>query len=241
MTLSDGKSGVSSLASAGRALLSLLILSRATPGAGDCSEGPHVNWTAVREDLVTYSTLSEPSHRSRRCFGLDSGVWSYCGISAMRILQMQPGLINDATTNDPESPLTMSAAALQAKSPCGLGSVCIGFYAMTFLTPGERHGMLFWEADRLDKLGLSFEEILATEWPLFGLLARLAEEVILSGSARPVDATCHGAASPSSEATQRLVVALREEVAQRVAQRRPVPEALARRILAAVERAGDLV
>ncbi|CAE8720630.1 unnamed protein product [Polarella glacialis] len=157
----------------------------------------------------------------------------------MRILQMKPGLINDATTNDPESPLTMSAAALQAKSPCGLGSVCIGFYAMTFLTPGERHGMLFWEADRLDKLGLSFEEILATEWPLFGLLARLAEEVILSGSARPVDATCHGAASPSSEATQRLVVALREEVAQRVAQRRPVPEALARRILAAVERVGE--
>ena len=43
---------------------------------GQCSDGPHVNWTAVREDLVTYTTLSEPYRRSRRCFGLDSGVWS---------------------------------------------------------------------------------------------------------------------------------------------------------------------
>ncbi|CAK9062812.1 unnamed protein product [Durusdinium trenchii] len=46
-----------------------------------CDEQPHLNWTAVREDLVTYSTLSEPVMRSRRCFG-DTGIWSYCRVSA---------------------------------------------------------------------------------------------------------------------------------------------------------------
>ena len=35
---------------------------------------------ATVKDLVTYSTLSEPVMRSRRCFG-DTGVWSYCGLS----------------------------------------------------------------------------------------------------------------------------------------------------------------
>ncbi|CAE7150558.1 PAB7 [Symbiodinium pilosum] len=43
-----------------------------------CRESQALNWTAVREDLITYSTLAEPVMRSRRCFGLDQGVWSYC-------------------------------------------------------------------------------------------------------------------------------------------------------------------
>ncbi|CAE7352863.1 ttll6 [Symbiodinium sp. KB8] len=67
-------------------------------------------------------------------------------------------------------------------------------------------------------------------WPIFGLLARLSEVVLYSGQARPIDSQCAGpgAAAP--------LLQLREELSQRVAERKVATEALARRILASLAR-----
>ncbi|CAK9062940.1 unnamed protein product [Durusdinium trenchii] len=185
-----------------------------------CDEQPHLNWTAVREDLVTYSTLSEPVMRSRRCFG-DTGIWSYCGIAAMNILQMQPGLISNS-----QSQLDTA----QVDNPCTPGQVASSLFAMSFLTPGERYGMLWVAAGRLQKLG-SFGDLMSSGWPMFGLLARLSEVILLSGQARPMDNQCLGE-KPVQEHLQRL----RLELFRRLSERRSIPDALARKVIAAVER-----
>ncbi|CAJ1363191.1 unnamed protein product [Effrenium voratum] len=184
----------------------------------ECGEQPHLNWTSVREDLITYSTLSEPVMRSRRCFG-DTGIWSYCGIAAMNILQMQPGLLSNSQS-------MLSKANWE--NPCKIGQVATNLFAMSFLTPGERYGMLWVAGDRLEKLSLNFQSLLTSGWPMFGLLSRLAEVIQLSNQARPVDA-CAGAACEQ-------LAQLRLELRRRVAERGLAPEALARRVLAAVER-----
>eukprot|EP00439_Symbiodinium_sp_Y106_P079805 s216_g18.t1 len=57
-------------------LLFSLLWRTARPA--QCGESQALNWTAVREDLITYATLAEPVMRSRRCFGLDQGVWRHC-------------------------------------------------------------------------------------------------------------------------------------------------------------------
>ena len=48
------------------------------------------------QDLVTYSTLSEPVMRSRRCFG-DTGVWSYCALAEVSSI---PRLLNSLPSMD---------------------------------------------------------------------------------------------------------------------------------------------
>jgi len=203
-----------------RLLLFSLLWRTARPA--QCGESQALNWTAVREDLITYATLAEPVMRSRRCFGLDQGVWSYCGIAAMRLLQMQPGLISNSQERDLQ--------LAQMQNPCRLGQVAADLFSLSFLTPGERHGMLFVAGDRLNKLGMSFAELLRSGWPIFGLLARLSEVVLYSGQARPIDSQCAGpgAALP--------LLQLREELSQRVAERKVATEALARRILASLAR-----
>lgn len=205
---------------------------RAREEAGLCEEAP-VNWTAIREDLVTYATLSEPKHRSRRCFGLDPGVWSYCGIAAVRLLSMQPGLINGGGST--EDKLGFWAVPRQHWNPCPVGLLSLTIFTLIFLTPGERHGMLYDIGHRLDGTGLSFEQLRHSRWPVFGLLARLSEQVAFSGEARPVDQTCTAALSAPPGAAgphlPQVVTALQEEMASRAAQRRPVPEDLSQQLV----------
>eukprot|EP00439_Symbiodinium_sp_Y106_P077553 s216_g16.t1 len=80
-----------------------------------------------------------------------------------------------------------------------------------------------------DSLSLVYIKM-AGGWPIFGLLARLSEVVLYSGQARPIDSQCAGpgAALP--------LLQLREELSQRVAERKVATEALARRILASLAR-----
>lgn len=196
--------------------------------AKECGEHP-VNWTAIREDLVTYTTLSDPKTRSRRCVGLDPGVWNYCGISAIRILQMQPGLIGS-----PGSELDGAwSVPVYNWNPCSIGVLAINLFAMIFLTPQERVGLLYHAGAKLDALSMSFHDLLQTQWPIFGLWAHLADVVSVSGAARPTD-ECHGA-GPGSEKSWQLIQQLRLDLGRWVAQRRLVPEGFARRIVAAVD------
>jgi len=137
------------------------------------------------------------------------------------MLQLLPGLV----TGPPDLPSEQDGSGVPQHragevtsiydgGPCPLGVLTTRVFAMSFLTAGERHGMLYQIGDSIDRLGMSFHDILVSGWPLFGLLARLSEEIGHSGGHRPVDA-CHS--------TDKV----REEIAERVAQGQPVPEELA--------------
>eukprot|EP00435_Cladocopium_sp_Y103_P043011 s1118_g12.t1 len=127
----------------------------------------------------------------------------------MNILQMQPGLISNSQSQ---------ISKAQVENPCELGQVA-------------SYGMLWVAFDRLKKLERSFWDFMSSGWPIFGLLSRLSEVISLSGQARPVDALC------GRDATQtQHLSGLRLDFFQRLSERRSVPDALARKVVAAVER-----
>eukprot|EP00927_Polykrikos_kofoidii_P060684 TRINITY_DN55609_c0_g1_i1.p1 TRINITY_DN55609_c0_g1~~TRINITY_DN55609_c0_g1_i1.p1 ORF type:complete len:1093 (-),score=161.93 TRINITY_DN55609_c0_g1_i1:277-3228(-) len=167
---------------------------------------------------------------------------------------MQPGLISSSTAPDglPEGPW---AVPLKDWNPCPIGAVAVDFFSMLFLTKEERHGMIYHAADRLEKTGLSFQAIIDSQWPVFGIIARLSELANADGAARPVDSTCE-LASPLPSPTSAFesssgkfgkvdaavsptvaLMSLQREVIDRVAQRRPVPGALAQRIVVMISSA----
>eukprot|EP00928_Gymnodinium_smaydae_P008482 TRINITY_DN1308_c0_g1_i2.p1 TRINITY_DN1308_c0_g1~~TRINITY_DN1308_c0_g1_i2.p1 ORF type:complete len:993 (+),score=76.32 TRINITY_DN1308_c0_g1_i2:1423-4401(+) len=205
-----------------------LVVARMANGGETCNDTP-LNWTAIREDLTSYVTLSEPRYRSRRCFGLDPGMWSYCGTAALRLLQLQPGLI-DAGPREQGWWTTPP----YARSPCRIGNVAVELFAMGFLTPEERYGMLFQVGAHLDALKLSFKDLLSSKWPVFGLLARLAEEVAISGASRS-HVPCTLATNLSAESQ---LAKLQIQLLERVEQRRLVPSELPLQLLAELEAVG---
>eukprot|EP00434_Breviolum_minutum_P022809 symbB.v1.2.020125.t1/scaffold1676.1/size106311/2 len=217
-----------------------------------CGEQPHVNWTSVREDgkvgavktavflarvlcsfgqveidgidiLIELYLLSKVISEVKAGIVMKTMEANRGGIAAMNILQMQPGLISNSQQSE------MSKA--QVENPCQIGQVATSFFAMSFLTAGERHGMLWVAADRLQKLDLTFFELMSSGWPIFGLLARLSEVILLSGQARPVDALC-----PGDTIVREHLERLRREVFTRLSERRWIPDTLARKVMAAVER-----